>query len=146
MSEERQVHPMDVSTLEKGSVVSVDAVERIVKCSRASPAFSLKVLWLKSWIVDALNRIGREWTLCCDHGAIRVLTDSEAIAYNFRQHRIGCRKLRRSLRRQVAVNINNLTPEQRIEHEKMMTRQAGIVSSMNRRKLPMLPEPHRRIE
>lgn len=146
MDTERRIHPIDVTTLSKGDRLPIEQVEQIVNCSRASPAFAFRVLSLKGWIERSLRNHGKVWTLRVDHGAICILTDVEAVQYNFRQHRVGCRKTRRSLRRQIAVDVSNLTEEQKVEHDKMLTRQAGVVAAMNRKKLPVLPEPHKRIE
>lgn len=146
MEAERRIHPIDVTTLSKGDTLPIEQVEQIVNCSRSSPAFAFKTLSLKGWIERSLRNHGKIWTLCVHHGAIRILTDVEAVGYNFRQHKVGCRKTRRSLRRQIAVDVGNLTAEQKAEHEKMLTRQAGVVAAMNRKKPPLLPEQHKRIE
>lgn len=134
--------PLDYDLLEKGSIITVDTLTAIFNLPADDQRFKLKCLALTGEITRQLSERGIEATVCQCRGAIKVLTDSEATSYNERQGLLGRRKIKRSFRRLVNVDVANLTDKEREAHEKRILLLGRLNHGVTTRKMPEL-KPHK---
>ncbi len=110
--------PLDYDSLDKGDMISVDRIEQITGTKHGTDAYTFSSLKLAKRIQSELHDRGRIWTVKSDRGALRILTDSEAAAYN---HEIQVQDRRSMLRRfhlQQAVDTAQLTESDKQEHQR----------------------------
>lgn len=108
--------PIDYEALNKGDVIAVAEVERLVQCPRDHRLFAMKATNLASTISLAMDDLGRPVTIVLREGDLRVLTDDEASQYNHEMFKQFFRRMGRSLRRLAAVDVGQLDSEERGEH------------------------------
>lgn len=135
-------HPLDVGSLVKGQTLEVEELETRLGILRSSPNWWKKVLGLKQWIDKERAKRGLpEMTMCTPGGMLHVCTDSEAAAYNRRMTRLGARRITRSHRKNIAVDMTKLTADETQLHERAIIRQAFIMSSLRSAQHRALPAP-----
>ena len=114
-----EIHPIDVTTLKKGDVITVEQLEKITGWGRKSDAFKLRVLALRDRIMRELQDIGRPMVLRGWQGcSLRILTDPEATEYLDNQATSHLRGIGRSCFRLGQVDVRNLDEGQNREHER----------------------------
>ena len=82
-------------------------------------------------------RIGRDITVRVLKHTVRVLDDREAAEYNPKRFADGLRIARRAHKRLMAVDVSKLSPTERDEYGKAVTKQAAKLSMMRK----PVPEP-----
>jgi hypothetical protein len=102
-------HPIDFSLVSKGTRL---ATHELVSVLGKSPADG--AAWSFA-LIDLCERIEDECDLVAkiENDGIRVLTDSEACEYLFRQLELGARKMTRATRRRALIDRDQLTDAQR---------------------------------
>ena len=133
MSTELVIRPtIDKLNLTKGSVISVETVEVMVGVEFGTIEYGFALLKLKEDIDSHLCRKGDVFTLCCVKGAIHILTDEEASAYNAKSSEQSVRKMRRVYTRGQAVDKRNLDTSTRKVHERNLDLQGRILGEIDR--------------
>lgn len=100
--------------------------------------FALGLLKIKYDIEKTLKaRIGRDITVRILKHTVRVLDDREAAEYNPKRFADGLKIARRAHRRLMAVDVSKLSPTERDEYGRAVTKQAAKLSMMRK----PVPEP-----
>ena len=104
--------------------------------------FALGLLRIKHDVEKALKaRHGREITVRIVKDTVRVLDDREAAEYNPKRFADGLRIARRAHRRLMAVDVSKLTPTEREEYGKAVTKQAAKLSMIRKPQPEAEPVP-----
>lgn len=136
-------YPLDYDLLKKGDLIPPEHVETVVKMSRTSPQYGLKVLAFKQQIESELEARGRPMVLKCEKGGLKVLTDEEARPYTeqqFRQHQHG---LRRAHMRTCVIDSSNLSSEDRQRLESQILAQGAKLAALRKVTRKLLASPHK---
>jgi hypothetical protein len=139
MSAERW--PIDYETIEKGDVIPVGRIEELIGAKQFTSAYDLGLLQLTTRIEDELHERGKPWTLRTEKGAIRVLTDAEASAYNHSRQVAARKAMRRRFALLVAVDPDLLDDDQRKDHERYVEVNGKYIQADNavRAQLRLIP-------
>lgn len=122
--------PIDESLLFKGSVIDAETVERIVGMRPTHPHYQFKVMALCTQISRMMRDSGERVVLRNDHGAVRILTDAEAVPYTYRQHNAGLRRMMNNHFRAMTIDRANLTDQQARQLDRNLEVQGRYVQSM----------------
>lgn len=112
--------PVDWDSLKKGDFIDRERCEKIVDCPSDSPKYALKLLSFKETVEREMADRGKPVTVRVDHGSLKILTDSEASAYNEDRQRASLRAFSRGHRRNVAVDVAELNDEDKAKHERRL--------------------------
>jgi len=126
MKDER-TYPPSFAVLTKGMEVPDEIIDCVVE-DRTDP-FRL---------LAACNEIERYFrdvreirvTCTCRQNKLKILTDAEASMTNARRTRARLRGVQRDHNRNLGVNMAALSPEERIEHQRRVTRQAQLLQGI----------------
>jgi len=122
--------PIDVETLQKGDVISIERLEVIIGRPRGAPGFGLEVLKIREMIARQLEVIGRPMTIRQLHGQLVLCDDETASVYNPREVEAGWRKSARAHRRNLAVDVSQLDQERRAQHDRTLVTHSRIFQAM----------------
>ena len=103
------------------------------------------LMGLRTRIMRDMFRLDRPVTVRSRRNALVVLTDEQASEYNTVQQRHGLRKHRRAHRRNVNVDMNNLTDEQKTVHERRLLVGEVLLRSLSKAKKTLRLETHSRV-
>jgi hypothetical protein len=136
-----------VSACKQGQRISVDDLEKILRCLRTTAKFVDERLFFHQELEDHLWAMDRQWVVCIENHEVAILTDMEASKYEERQARLATAKLKRVHREMKAVKRNNLTAQRRREHDRELFYQGLELQSLKaaRRATPPPPQPTRQI-
>jgi hypothetical protein len=138
--------PIDVSSLDKGSVIPQRELETIVRYKVNHPKYQMAIMHLILWIDRQLEADGRVLVVCQHKGDLRVLTDAEAAVYTARQQRKARRTLVKNHTKGMHVDVTQLDDVQRREHDRNLHLNAAYIAGgeTNRRKaIKMLAAPRK---
>jgi len=124
------VWPLDTSALVKGSTISVNELEQITGRTRGTSAFQLDTIQIVSYIRSQLWARGLHAVVCTQKGAIRVLTDSEALDYNQKLHDQGLRRAQRGHLYQSHVDVTGLSKEEVDELDRSLNIMGATIVAM----------------
>lgn len=138
-------YPLDFSALEKGQLVLQEDIERITGVSKSENPedYQLEVLNLTQRIMKETAELGLFMTAKGDKGAIRILTDEEAVEYHASQCESGRKKsIRNMARMQINVDVRNLSEDSKARHERNLVKEGIYLSMVNkaREEIRLLPE------
>lgn len=133
--------PVDVDTLEKGTVIPRERVEIMAGIHYGDPKWGLAVLRIIGTIERQLRDRGRPMTLYQRHGAIVCCTDEEARVYNPRQFDIGVSRMVRAHERNAHVDVRNLDESSRSAHDKTLTRHGRMLQALSKARRELKPQP-----
>jgi hypothetical protein len=136
--------PIDYDALNKGDTIPADRCEQILGIKQSVPRYALALLGLKERVEDELHERGKNWTLRTEKGALRVLTDAEASTYNHHESRRHRHALKRRFALGSAVDMANLTDDQRKEHERTLYTDGRYVQAMEDTRKQLRSEAHQR--
>jgi len=147
---EPKPYPIDVRALVKGQTITVPELEKILGVTIENPDWWARVLILKKKIIIQRARLGlpyftlnqRGW-----HGGLHVCTDSEATKYTSQRAQHGKRTFRNALRGKLAVDVSQLTDDEKKDHEvtlKRMAFEARAWRKASREAIPELAAPPER--
>lgn len=122
--------PVDVTLLEKGSVIPPEAIEAAYGTSRRLADYSLKVLSCIDEIKRQLGPRGAGWVIRQREHGIRVLTDAEASVLLAAEIDNSLRSVGRAHVLQVAVDTNGFDEQQVADHERRTMRSAAFVQAI----------------
>jgi hypothetical protein len=129
MMSDVQRHPIDFERLSKGDVIPVNRIEEIVGVKRDDKNYSILLLQLKGRVERELFERKKLWTLTTEAGEIKILTDAEASAYNAIEAENARRRERRRFALQCAVDVGELTEEQKSEHRRRVEIQGRYIQA-----------------
>lgn len=144
--------PIDYDSLNKGDIIPVNRVEQIVGKKQDDPMYQFALLKFTDRIQRELQDRGQWWTVRTEKGAVKILTDTEAVSYNHaEQVRARSAQLRRFALQQ-AVDVTQLDNESRKEHERNLEVDGKHVQALlgvreqfrlsaSKRSVPGLPDP-----
>ncbi len=115
--------PIEFSTLERGTYIEPETIERAYGVKRTDEGFRLRCLSLIDQIAKRTQIQGRQ-----DGHRIRLMTDAELLRWNWKQHEQHVRGMGRCARRGMDIRVNELTmPDQRMAEyqQTVMTVQAS---------------------
>lgn len=139
-----QYWPLDVDTLSKGDVISIDRLEEITGKTRTDQRWALYVLRVKSAIESQLVRTGRVLTLRMSQGQLVVCVDNDASVYNENEVERGLRKMARAHQRNLAVDVLRLDEERKPSHERtLLVHGRMILAASSARRDPELKAAER---
>jgi hypothetical protein len=126
-----QYHPLDVTRLVKGQVLSIAELEPIIRLKHPDERWGLRLLRLKKNIDTLRARLGLQLlTMRNDHDTLVICDDANAASYNRSMVKRGVRRVRRAAARNIAVDVSKLTDEDRKAHERAIQRQAMLLAAI----------------
>ena len=147
-------YPIDYDAVDKGTVIPVEEVERLVNAKVGTEKFALASLGLRQRIERDLENLGRPMRVAQEHHAIALLDDETAASYGARLFNRCMRGMMRHHRLNgVAVEVGQLTAKSRTEFERNMeingktlqgmisARREAIKALPHKRNTPGLPGP-----
>lgn len=139
-----QQYPVNVSVLKKGDVIDTATLETITGKKPDNPNWNFALLSVRAFIEKQSKNEGMRLIPRIDHGTIRIQTDEEAAKYTHHHAGLGRRRFYRNHRRQMDVDMRNLSEQGRREHERSIIMNGRMIASMNAvRSLPEV-KPHER--
>ncbi len=143
---EAQRHPIDFDALEKGSYISPETVTHAMGVKPDDYRnYRFAIMSLKAQIEHALADRGHAWTVKCERDGLRVLRDPEAATHNRARFDQGQRVTVKAHILNLAVDQENLTDEERIEHERSLRIQgAKLLAQTEAGRLARLEERRRK--
>lgn len=139
-----EIHPFDVNQLQKGDFISAERCEAVLGVKRSARHYRLELLKLK-------DQIERQWldlrdeviTIECERDGLLIDTDERAVGTNRIRRRGHVRGLEHAQVRQMGVDVSNLTPEQRDQHERECVVGAAFLLG-GKREIRAVLKPHQR--
>lgn len=137
-------YPFDYDALNKGDVITAEVIEGLCNLPRTDHKYGLKLMSYQQQIQNELALRGKSVVVRCDHGALRILTDSEAAEHTaavFNQRKWQMVRAHASAMR---VDTGKLTDEQKISHERNLLLQGAQLAAMKDAKKKMTLAAHER--
>ena len=119
-----ELWPVDFEAIVKGTVFSIQDCEKILGKKVDDKAYSLALLRLRLDIERGMADRGTPVVAKCDGGGIRILLDSEAVAYTAGRFGLHEEGLSRSHLRASIIDAGKLTEEERATHQRNLQTQA----------------------
>lgn len=114
------IHPWDIKEVVKGWQLSPEELSE--KCGHriGTKTYELAVMALTKRLARDLEADGRPCTVAIVKGCLRVLTDAEASAYNEKAQAQSVRRMVDAHKRQIVVNVGNLTQAELEKHDRRL--------------------------
>lgn len=138
-----QHYPLDVAALFKGQIITIRELEPILHVTYQGnrDRWGLALMRLKKEIeVERRCLCLPVLTMRNHHGALVVCTDAEAAKYNLRMTKHGIRRIKRAAYRNSAVDIRNLTDDEKRAHDRALGKQAMLLASFRKIAADKRPE------
>lgn len=119
--------PIDWDSLNKGDVIPVERLEQITETPRTSELYALKVLRFRHWLESEMKSRFRPVVTCSDHGALRILTDAEAVEYTAKRFQQAQNTMEASHRKAMDIDVGNLTDGEKRQHRQNTEVQAFVL-------------------
>lgn len=125
---------LDLDSIEPGVEIGRDRCEALL-AGRYTDRYDYQqqLLRLGSELERELRRRGKTVTVRRCQFFLQILSDSASLKFNSHAFNLHRQAMSRDHRRLLAVNTANLSDEERLEHEKALSRQAQILSSIRKR-------------
>lgn len=144
---EVKYYPLDVTSLQKGQVLDIPQLEKIMNVERHDLRWPLKLLNLRAQIERLRAKMGLPVvTMRIRGGCLVVCDDTDASQYNRSMGKRGIRRFVRASVRNVAVDTSKLDDEQKQAHGRTLMRNAmmlAAIRSAQHRGVPSLEPPKR---
>lgn len=121
--------PIDFASLKKGQTIGEDIIKDYAQAEPGSDAYKLKQLGLAGIIEQKLRAVGKAWTVRCARNVIEILTDSQAAVYTVKQRNQSRKRMHRNYKRQMGVDVAELTDAERIEHDRQTLLSSHLISA-----------------
>ena len=105
-------YPFDYDALNKGDVIPTEVIEGLCNLPRTDHKYGLKLMSYQQQIQNELALRGKSVVVRCDHGALRILTDSEAAEHTAAVFNQRKRQMVRAHASAMRVDTGKLTDEQ----------------------------------
>lgn len=132
MSCEVEKWPVDFDVLDKGDVIPVEQLEKILGIPQTHPQYSVKLLGWKHWLENEMAARGKLVVSRTDHGALRILTDAEAAIYLPERFEAGLSVSTRAHRKLLHVDTTKLSHLEQAELSHQRTLQAMILGAIKK--------------
>lgn len=132
--------PLDFERLERGRVLSVEDVERATLTERNDErAFDLARLQLRGQIINYFRDFKHDCVTVVNDGlGLRILNHQEQAAYAPQRESKAIRQIRLAAAEGAAVDLKQLTDEQRDRHERWMAKNSWRMAQLSKRPNPQL--------
>jgi len=110
------IHPWDIDTIDKGHTLSVHDLERLTGHRYGTTQYRFAVLALRQRLIRELRDVGRPACVAFVKEQLRVLTDTEAVAYTRENSDRGVRKVAQSHQQMLFVDAANLSEADAATH------------------------------
>lgn len=137
-------YPIDVMGLQKGDVIDIPTLERIVEAKEGTETYRLGILSLRAWIMKERSSRACPVIVATLAGALKVLTDPEAAEYTAQMHRQRTRQMTVNHLRALDVDVSKLSAEQRVRHESALNAQGRELQALLAERRRLALEPTRR--
>ncbi len=134
---EVQTYPLNADKLNKGDTIDQQVIAEYLGVPINSRGYELGVLELAEKIARVLRRAQKPCTVVrtgradpMGAGAIRVLTDEEALIYNGRGFKRGLRQSFRKHARTLEIDPSQLSPQALKNFERNLVVQGAVLSSI----------------
>lgn len=144
MENEVALYPLDFDALSKGDVIPAEKIEMITSEKRGTNEYRFKALRLSGRIQDEMRDRGTPVTISFKGDDIVILTDQEASVHNAMLFGQWLRRLAGTHRRSCEVNVANLGPEQRIDHDRKLYEQGFFLQALSKARKELKVEGHQR--
>jgi len=124
MSEEAARFPLDFDKLQRGDYLTPEQVEAATLKPRTDPQFWAAALQLRSMILAHFRARGDLVTVISEGDGLRILTHAEQAEYAPQREERAVRQLVLSHAEGKAVDVAQLSDDQRQRHERWMLRNA----------------------
>ncbi len=105
-----EIHPFDVTKLEKGDWISPDRCESVVGMRRTDKNYALRLLAIAQELERQWQQIRVEQiTICSEKDGLRICTDDEAVNVNKDRRLSAVRAMERAQVRQCGVDAAKLS-------------------------------------
>ena len=110
-------YPFDFAALKPGDLIDADVIEKITGVDRKSPKYWQCQQRIRSILADGIEEF-QDWisTIKSEGPHLRILKHNEAAKYNPRRKRIYKRQLIQTHRRNMSVDMTQLTAEEQQAH------------------------------
>ena len=137
-------YPLDFDSLKKGDVINSETISSIYSVPVGSDKYKLGMLALQGQIEKELAIRGLLVTVKGFRYELKILTDPEAAIYNQKRFDDEKNALYRVYARKIAVDINNLTPEQKVKHQRELSVQGQYIQALTGVRRMVRSEAHKR--
>lgn len=122
-------YPFDFDILKKGDSFPPEILEEITGEKRQTAKYAFKVLSLQQQIADELEARGKPVVVATVKECLRILTDEEAVPYLEKRFNQARTALRRSLQRELTVDMAQLSQEQQAKLQRNQQVHGAIVAA-----------------
>lgn len=137
--------PEGFDRLEKGDVLHESDLRGLIGEDLDRYDYQHGLTQLQSALETRLDSIGKPFTVVCDHGDLRILTDAEAAKHNtawFENYR---RRLRKRHSLALSVDIRNLPRKDRPGFRRALEVQGATIAGMIAARKAVRRTPHKRL-
>jgi len=135
------IHPIDTEVLEKGDYITPEQIEDILGVSRNDKQYPFKLMYLQKKIMMDRQDIYAK----AEKDGLRILTDAEWTNYEGGLFTNALRAMARSVRRIAAVDVRELTEDERTKHDRRQIVMAQTLQGAHSsRREAMKSLPHER--
>jgi hypothetical protein len=119
---EAQRFPLDFQALRRGDYLTPEQVEDATLTPRHSRLFRPAMLQLRDEIMAYFRSIGQVVTVTTEHDGLRILTHAEQAQHAPTRARKAVEQMMTALAESKAVDVQQLTDEDRLRHERSLLR------------------------
>lgn len=138
-------YPFDTSTLEKGSRVTAEQIERATGCSPESKNFGLAMLRIKGYVTWRLAQRGLDVVVRAVKNDLVILTDSDAAPYTDAKFQNRIAQAAHALQEQLSVSRHALTDGERLRHDRACAVNGATLAGARKARKAELALPTRRV-
>ncbi len=118
-------YPIDVDSLHKGQVITLDELEALTGFARSHDRFRTAVLTILEYVNDHTPM-----TASYRKDGLHILTDSVASGYNNNRFEAGLRHSRKRHHKAAEVDMGNLTESEARQHVRNLANQGRIIAGI----------------
>ena len=122
--------PIDYAGLQKGDVIEREDLEKATGAVYGTDDYSFAIMAIRAVIEREQEARGTPVTTCCHKGSIAVLEDQMATVTNEMRFRVKISGLFRDNHRMRGVDRTQLSDQQRERHDRNLTIQSTLLSSI----------------
>lgn len=130
-------YPIDFDALEKGTYLAPRQCEDVLLCSMRDNSYRGKLLTLRDEIKSRLAARGLNVVIRTERLGLRILTDSEAVAYGPKSYRKLKKRLMNSHRDFCLLDRSKITPDEDTRYLKALHAQSFAIAGL--RAKPTVP-------
>lgn len=137
-------YPLNTDDLAKGSIVSVEAIERAFSVLRGTDAYQLAYMRCSQYIAAKFRERGEIITTTQRNHSLVILSDEEVPAHNARMFKQSIQRAARSHVRTLGADRSQMTEETQGLHDRTLTVQGAQLSALSRARSEIVAAPRER--